>query len=136
MPAGAYLANPSLAGRVELGFAAKYPQNGGTVPVGTNAFKFKAANLTFLGTQYDSGSLVRVGKKATIRGSGTINNVAGYRFLVAAIDGNASGGTGPDTFRIKIWNAATGAVVYDNQAGAPDDADPTMVLGGGEIVLK
>jgi hypothetical protein len=46
-----------------------------------------------------------------------------------------TGGGGIDRFRIKIWDAAGGGVVYDNQAGAADTADPTTSLGGGNIVI-
>lgn len=89
----------------------------------------------FLSTQNDPGSLVVVGASATFRGSGTINGARSYKFLIAAIDGGPNRGASPDTFRIKIWNVVTGAVVYDNQPGAADDADPTMHLTGGEIVV-
>jgi hypothetical protein len=52
------------------------------------------------------------------------------------IDGQISGGTGTDKFRIKIWDKNNGdAVVYDNQMGAGEDADPTTELGGGSIVI-
>ena len=40
-----------------------------------------------------------------------------------------------DKFRIKIWEKTTGALVYDNQLGAGDDAATTTVLGGGSIVI-
>jgi hypothetical protein len=41
-----------------------------------------------------------------------------------------------DKFRIKIWDQnKNGAVVYDNQLGAPDSVDPTTVVGGGSIVI-
>ena len=40
-----------------------------------------------------------------------------------------------DKFRIKIWDKATGDIVYDNLAGAADTADPTTVIGGGSIVI-
>ena len=40
-----------------------------------------------------------------------------------------------DHFRLKIWDRATGVVVYDNQLGAPDDADPSTAIGGGSIVI-
>jgi len=54
---------------------------------------------------------------------------------VTVIDGQASGGGGVDKFRIKIWDKATGQVVYDNQPGDPDNADATTVIGGGSIVI-
>jgi hypothetical protein len=45
------------------------------------------------------------------------------------------GGGGADTFRLKVWNKATGISIYDNQLGVSDTADPTTALGGGSIVI-
>jgi flagellar hook assembly protein FlgD len=37
---------------------------------------------------------------------------------------------------MKIWDRANGdALVYDNQMGGSDEADPTTLLGGGSIVI-
>lgn len=55
--------------------------------------------------------------------------------MLTAIDGQITGGGGADKFRIKIWDKATDTVVYDNQLGAPDDANPTTVIGGGNIKI-
>jgi hypothetical protein len=55
--------------------------------------------------------------------------------MLTAIDGQEPGGGGQDKFRIRIWNNAGGGLVYDNQMNAPDNADPTTVLGGGQIVI-
>jgi len=33
--------------------------------------------------------------------------------------------------RIKIWNDKTGEVIFDNQMGDDDDADPTTPVGDG-----
>ncbi len=38
-----------------------------------------------------------------------------------------AGDGSPDTFRIKIWNAADESVVYDN--------DTDQAIGGGSIVI-
>jgi hypothetical protein len=51
------------------------------------------------------------------------------------IDGQVTGGGGFAKFRIRIWNASGGGLVYDNQLNAPDSADPTTMLGGGSIVI-
>jgi hypothetical protein len=41
-----------------------------------------------------------------------------------------------DLFRIKIWDKDNGdMVVYDNELGGADDADPTTAIGGGSIVI-
>jgi hypothetical protein len=54
--------------------------------------------------------------------------------MLTAIDGQVTGG-GIDKFRIKIWEKASGAIVYDNQMSAPDDANPTTAIQGGSIVI-
>lgn len=54
--------------------------------------------------------------------------------MLTAIDG-AIKGDGIDKFRIKIWDRATDAMVYDNLMDAPDTADPTTAIGGGSIVI-
>jgi hypothetical protein len=50
------------------------------------------------------------------------------------VDGDQLGKGKPDLFRLKIWDS-TGNIVYDNQIGAADTADPSTVLGGGSIVI-
>ena len=52
-----------------------------------------------------------------------MGNTGGYEFLVTVNDGAKSGG-GADHVRVKVWNASTGAVVYDNFRGAADERDP------------
>jgi hypothetical protein len=79
--------------------------------------------------------LVIAGAKAQYKGSGTINGAGDYGFMLTAIDGSASGGGGVDKFRLKVWDKTTSAVIYDNQTGAADSADPTTALGGGSIVI-
>ncbi len=46
---------------------------------------------------------------------------------------NPSGG-GVDKLRLTIWNKSSGQIVYDNQPGAPDNADPTWPVGAGSDV--
>jgi hypothetical protein len=95
--------------------------------------QFKTAGLNFKSTSYDW--LVVSGRKAQYKGTGTINGEGNYKFMLSAIDGNLNGGDGLDKFRIKIWDAATGAVIYDNQLGVAEDNDPTTVIGGGSIII-
>jgi hypothetical protein len=51
--------------------------------------------------------------------------------MITAVDGST------DKFRMKVWNTATSAVVYDNKLGATDTfADaPTQDISGGSIVI-
>jgi predicted extracellular nuclease len=129
-PAGAYPTDPSLAGKATFGFVAKY-QKGANVPTGNTQFQFQAAGLNFQSTSYEW--LVIAGAKAQYKGSGTINGGGSYGFMLTAIDGDRNGTS--DRLRLKIWDKATSAVVYDNQVGAADGADPSTVLGGGSIVI-
>jgi uncharacterized repeat protein (TIGR01451 family) len=131
-PAGAYLADPSLTGRASFGFVSRY-QRGQSVPSGNTQFQFQAADLSFKSTSYDW--LVIAGARAQYKGLGTINGSGDYAFMLTAIDGQTNGGGGSDRIRIKIWDPATGNVVYDNQLGADENAQPSTVLGGGSIVI-
>jgi hypothetical protein len=59
-----------------------------------------------------------------------------YGFMISAIDEDLTHSTDVDLFRIKIWDKDNGdAIVYDNQIGAEDDADPTTAIGGGNIKI-
>ena len=131
-PAGAYTADPLLTGKATFGFVSKY-QKGAKVPTGQTEFQFKLADLNFKSTSYEW--LVVAGAKAQYKGSGTINGMGDYSFMLTAIDGQVSGGGGTDKFRIKIWDKATDSIVYDNQMEASDTSDPTTVIGGGSIVV-
>jgi len=131
-PAGAYAADPTLAGKATFGFVSQY-KTGASVPTGNTEFQFQVANLNFHSETYQW--LVVGGARAQFKGTGTINGAGSYGFLLTAIDGDLPGGGGVDRFRIKIWDNATGTVVYDDQTGASDGSDPTTVLGGGSIVI-
>ncbi|MDO9374549.1 MAG: MBG domain-containing protein, partial [Ferruginibacter sp.] len=131
-PAGAYLASPLLTGKANFGFVSKY-KKGSNVPEGNTEFQFQAGNLNFTSTGYSAGSLVVAGSQAIYKGVGTINGVAGYSFMISAVDGQVNGGGNIDKFRIKIWNAS--GPVYDNNMGKDDNSLPTTTLGGGSIVI-
>jgi len=129
-PVGAYAADPSLTGKANFGFVSRY-RRGAIVPEGQTEFQFSVANLIFHSSTYDW--LVVGGARAQYKGTGTINGLGSYNFILTAVDGQRAGGGGVDKFRIKIWSS--GGVVYDNQMGAGDDTTPTTQLGGGSIVI-
>ena len=124
-------ADPSLIGKANFGFVSRY-QPGAIIPEGQTEFRFSVANLNFHISNYDW--LVVGGARAQYEGTGTINGAGSYKFLLTAIDGQRPGAGGVDKFRIKIWDFAE-VVIYDNQMGAGDDANPTTQLGGGSIVI-
>jgi PKD repeat protein len=130
-PPGAYAADPSVVGKASFGFVSRY-QKGATVPTGNLEFNFRVADLQFHSTSHEW--LVVSGSKVRFKGSGTINGGGDFAFLASAMDGDVSGNE-PDRFRMKIWDASTGIVVYDSDMGRGDGAPATTVLGGGSIVI-
>lgn len=129
-PAGALAAAPALTGRANFGFVAKY-QRGSTVPSGHTSFQFQAGNFQFASTDYEWMTVA--GEKVKFKGSGRVNESGDYRFIVTAIDGDLQGSSGPDKFRIRIWEAAGGGVIYDNKMGAADTDYDSQEIGGGQI---
>ncbi|HCA86277.1 MAG TPA: hypothetical protein DEQ61_12725 [Streptomyces sp.] len=128
--AGSYPADPSASGPGRFGFVSKY-HKGASTPSGQSEFQFAVGDLNFHSTSYDW--LVVGGNKAIYKGTGTVNGDSGYKFLISAVDADKSGGS--DTFRLKIWDADTDAVVFDNQLGASDDAAATTAITKGSIVI-
>ncbi len=110
---------------LDAGFALKY-QNSTHTPTGNTTFRFHTAGFSFKSTSYDW--LVVAGKKAKYKGSGKINWRGDYGFLLSAID-DPDG----DKFRLKVWDKETEEVVYDNQLGGDDAADPTTEILFGSI---
>jgi hypothetical protein len=132
-PAGAYIADASLSGRASFGFVSKY-ERGATLPTGQTQFQFRAAGFNFHGAVYDW--LVVAGARAQYKGTGTVNGAGAYGFLITVRDGERSGGGGVDGFRLKVWDKATGAIVYDNGLGAADDleTDPQAIAAGSIVI--
>jgi hypothetical protein len=132
-PAGAYAPDPTLTGTARFGFVSKY-KKGQSVPTGQTEFQFQMADLYFHSDTYEW--LVVAGPKAIIKGIGTINGAGNYGFLISAVDEDLTPSTDVDLFRIKIWDKdGNDIVVYDNQMGHDDDADPTTEIGSGNIVI-
>jgi hypothetical protein len=109
-----------ITGKATFGFVSKY-KKGATVPDGNTEFKFVAGDLNFSSTSYEWLVVNQAGANAQFKGTGTINGTGDYDFMLWAGDGS------PDTFRIKIWDAATEVLVYDNGTNQP--------IGGGSIVV-
>ncbi|MHB1391010.1 MAG: hypothetical protein ACYCXF_07255 [Thermoleophilia bacterium] len=131
-PPGAFPTDPGVVGRANFGFNSAYAR-GVNVPTGQTEFQFKAGNLNFHSSSYDW--LVVNNSKAQYKGTGTINGIGSYGFMLTAVDGSQYSTGGPDRFRIKIWNKDSGALLYDNQIGQDDNAEPSTALGGGSIII-
>jgi DNA/RNA endonuclease G (NUC1) len=105
---------------------------GGSTPTGTfEIHGSAAANLTSNALEY----LVVQGTTGTFKGTGTLTNGTPVTFLVRGID-NKPGQTNKDKIRIKVWNSATNAVIYDSQPNAAELATPTAnVVAGSYNIL-
>ena len=128
--------NTSLSGKATFGFVSKYLK-GANVPSGDTQFQFKTANFDFKSKDYQW--LVIAGAKAQYKGTGTVNGAGNYGFMLTSVDGDISGGGGIDKFRLKVWiidtDGPNGGMIYDNNLGASDTADPSTALGGGNITI-
>jgi hypothetical protein len=134
---GSYPAGPTLSGRAIFGFNAKY-KKGATVPDGQTEFQFQIGNVNLHSENLTW--LVVSGYKAQLKGTGTLNGVAGHEFTLTAYDGQINGGgnTGYDRFRIRIAKTGVG-IVFDNRNGAPTDLDaanPQNIAGGSIVIHK
>lgn len=130
-PLGSYPANPAFAGKLHFESDAKF-NNGSTIPSGT-------AKVNLPGRDFVTTSLSWMtinGSTLQLSGQGTIDNTGNYGFLLTGLDGKLDGKKLPDKARIKIWNRATGAIIYDSQMNSPDNAAPAIVLGGGNVNIK
>jgi hypothetical protein len=131
--AGAYTPQPTLMGRANFGFVSKYLKNA-TVPTGSTEFQFQAGNLNFHSDSYQW--LVVSGSRAQYKGTGTLNGLPGYGFLLTVNDGQLTDGRTVDALRIKIWETAGETTVYDNAAGLADLAvSPLQQLSEGSIMI-
>ncbi|WP_162426285.1 HYR domain-containing protein [Pontibacter pudoricolor] len=136
-PPGAYVANPTLVGKANFGFVAKYKKGSNQVD-GNTEFQFKAGDLNFKSSAHDAMSLVVAGYKAIYKGVGSINGNENYAFMVSVEDGNLKGSQEADRFRIKIWDRRDGAIVYDNNVSLSEQGDnavPSTTISGGSIVI-
>jgi endo-1,4-beta-xylanase len=129
-PAGSLPGSPGLSGKATFGFSSSY-NNGALPPKGATEFRFGTMN--FHSNSYEF--LVVAGTKAVFRGAGRINGAGNFGFMLTLIDGGAGKGAGADRLRMKIWDRTSGAVVYDNQIGAPDTADPIRPVANGNVVI-
>jgi probable HAF family extracellular repeat protein len=130
-PLGSYPSNPAFAGKLHFESNAKYDK-GAAVPSGKMVVNLPGKNFVANSMSW----LTISGSTMQLSGAGTIDNAGSYGFLLTGIDGKVGGAKLSDKARVKIWNRSTGAIIYDSQMNSPDNAAPTIVLGGGNINIK
>ncbi len=131
-PASALRSNPAATGKASYGFAINYFKNS-TYPKGETQFEFKVGDFEFNALNFDY--LVISGAKAQFKGTGKITGgQSGVGFIMTVVDGDLDG-TGIDKIRMKIFNKNTGAIIYDNQPGASDAANPVLAVSANSSVV-
>jgi hypothetical protein len=105
---------------------------GSTTPTGKFTIHGSSAILDLTSSSFEY--LVVSGTTATFRGAGTLSDGTAVTFLVSGLDGKLAG-TKVDLIRLKVWNTATGQVIYDTDPGAADTAPPATVLAGGSVTV-
>lgn len=124
----------NAAGIARFRTLARY-KSGSTAPIGRTTFHLRKCGLVFKSTAYDWFLSTR--SKSILRGMGAVNEVDGFGFQLVTIDGHKTRDpTDQDRFRIKIWDATDGHVVYDNEIGAAETFDPTTALFDGWILIR
>jgi RHS repeat-associated protein len=127
-PRGAFPADPALAGKLTFSLRANYAPTGGA-PSGHLAWRFKSAHLRFQSTALNSLELS--GGTLVLQGTGMLNRMRPCSFLVSS----SRGARRAVRLRIRIWDKATGAILYDSQPGASVQAAPITPVVAGRIAL-
>lgn len=130
-PPTSFAWNPASSGKANFNFSASFQPNTAT-PNGSFQFSLQSANMRFNSTDYDF--LIVEGANAQILGTGTINGFGFFRFLLTVADGDTDS-SGPDRFRLRIWDGYNGTSVFDSKPDAPSNIDATNAIGGGSIGL-
>ena len=121
-------------GRGYFGLAVQYRNRTEEVQ-GQVAFHLKENGLSFKSTSFEAERLIVFGQEANFKGKGTINGKSGYGFLVAIVNHALNVNNPNDRLRLMIWEEESGRIVYDNQAGDPEEASAVNRIGMGAMVL-
>ena len=131
--AGAFYDIPGYGDRkAHFTFSAEFAPEQAAAPNGTVKFWIPGRELDLESTALEM--LVVSGNRAQFWGTGTLNG-APARFRITAVDGHSVGHeSGAGAVRVELWDAA-GALVYDSQPGAAQDAPVTQLIDGGSIQI-
>lgn len=126
---GAYVPNPTATGQLKFNIQAKYSGTN-AVPTGKMNLDLKISNFSFDSTSLEW--LVIDGNKVQLKGIGTVNGSGNYTIFVSMLD--LSKKSKQDKIRIKITDSSNN-VIYDNQIGNPEAADPTTTITKGSLKI-
>jgi photosystem II stability/assembly factor-like uncharacterized protein len=129
-PAPAVTSGPIVMGVINFDFSAN-PAAAKNAKA-ENLINLILGDFEFSALSYDFKALA--GPRTQFKGVGKVNHEAGYSYTLTVIDGQANNGGGVDRFRLKIRNDKTGEIVFDNQTGDDDNADPTSPVGDGKSI--
>ena len=120
----------STYGEVKFGLEAKYEKDK-TLPKGKIEFNVKDKKFEFETTAYQW--LAISGNVAYLQATGKVNDGGNYNIFLIAVDGTQT--NVPDTIRIKLTEAATSQVVFDNELGISSFALPITQITKGSIKI-
>lgn len=131
-PPGAYQPNPDLAGDAKFGVVAKI-KKGDTIPSGN--LQFRLGDFEFESLTYDW--LVISGSKATLQGTGTINDRGKYGYTLTILNEKSVAGCPDGCLRLRVWDAANSSIIiYDNERSRSASANPVTPVLRGNIKIQ
>jgi hypothetical protein len=113
-------------GKARFGFVCKADDADGTPKgelqfvVGKKAAKLHAKEIEWLAIE---DGIARFQGTCDVEGRGE------YAFLAVVRDADRDG------FRLKVWDADSGDVLFDTSPGEPDSSDEVTDLDGGQVVI-
>jgi PKD repeat protein len=127
VPQNALVEEPNRSAVAKLQFDAEYSREG---TVATGVLRFQPGGSTFDFQSRRLDWLMVDQSKAEVKGQGTISGKGDFIFRLSLVHTGKPEALASDRFRLRIWDASTGRLVYDQQPGANPDAEPSGKLSG------
>ncbi len=140
-PAGGYLNGKGMvegigaAAGLRASFSIDLGYVGGTTPVGSFRI-IGSSQIKNMNSASTFDYLIISGNVATFSGTGTLIDGTAVKFYVRGADLGSTPSNPTDKLRVKVMNAATGAVLFDTQPGDPDLAAPASPVSNGYFTIK
>lgn len=96
----------------------------------TGQFELHGSTLVQNTTATAFEYLIVKGAVASFRGTGVQADGTPVGLFVSGLAGGS-----PDKMRIKVWNLASGAVLYDTNPGVPEASTPTTAIRNGTLTI-
>jgi hypothetical protein len=101
--------------------------------MGRAVLRFRDSGLRFALDAYEW--LVIDGPRAELYGRGRIEGRGELALLLTVVDGRRRHPREPDRIRVRVFESATGALVYDTEPGLAAGSEPTLIPSSGSILV-